>query len=146
MVGAGFQLDVSLWSISFWIDVVVDIFFVADMLMNFRTAYYDHEGVREDRTGRMASNYLTGWFVIDFFVVCIKFHFSDIFVLSCIGSNLVNVDAPHGLNYHLVDCTWHFFVLVCWLFRATWPQNGGFGTHLHLDATDEISKYTDRID
>ena len=38
------------------------------------------------------------------------------------------------------------FFLVCLLFRATWPQNGGFGTHLHHDATDEISKRTDRID
>ena len=30
--------------------------------------------------------------------------------------------------------------------KRTWPQNGGFGTHLHHNATDEISKRTDRID
>ena len=64
---AGFQLDVDLWSASFWVDVIVDVFFVLDMFLNFRTAYYDRAGLREDRAGRMARNYLSGWFVIDLF-------------------------------------------------------------------------------
>ena len=46
---AGFEVEIEIWSFGFFFDLVVDIFFVVDLSMNFRTAYYDKNGIREDR-------------------------------------------------------------------------------------------------
>jgi hypothetical protein len=63
---ACFDIDVQLWSNPFWLDVVVDLFFVADVGINMRTSFYDRNGFRENRPRKMAEHYLRGWFFIDF--------------------------------------------------------------------------------
>jgi hypothetical protein len=40
-----FQLEVELWSAEFWWDVVVDFYFILDLIINFRTAIYDGKKV-----------------------------------------------------------------------------------------------------
>ena len=62
---AGFEIDVELWTFAFFFDAFVDIFFIIDLIINFRTAFYDKDGMREERPWRMASHYLRGWFTID---------------------------------------------------------------------------------
>jgi hypothetical protein len=39
-----FQLEVKLFSAEFWWDVIVDIYFVLDLVLNFRTAIYNDKG------------------------------------------------------------------------------------------------------
>jgi hypothetical protein len=65
-VRAAFERDTALWSSGFWVDAVIDVFFIVDVCLNFRTAYYTRSGVREARASKMAQHYLRGWFFIDF--------------------------------------------------------------------------------
>eukprot|EP01052_Picozoa_sp_SAG31_P033734 SAG31_NODE_3852_length_3817_cov_6.007800_5_plen_403_part_00 len=61
-----FDLDVELGSFWFFFDAIIDIFFICDLFLNFRTAYYTKAGLLEDRLPRIAKNYLRGWFTVDF--------------------------------------------------------------------------------
>ena len=42
------------------------VYFIADLFMNFRVTFYDREGLPETDAWRVAWNYMTGWFVLDF--------------------------------------------------------------------------------
>ena len=65
----GFDLDVELWSYGFWQDAVIDVYFVIDIIIQFRTAYWSRSGILITDTSKIRKHYLTGWFVIDF--VCV---------------------------------------------------------------------------
>ena len=54
-----------LGSLLFWIDVVTDFGFVLDVVINFRTAFFDRQGVLEERPRAIANHYLRGWFLWD---------------------------------------------------------------------------------
>jgi CRP-like cAMP-binding protein/Ca2+-binding EF-hand superfamily protein len=62
---ACFGITLTLWSVGFLVDLVIDAFFIADVSLNLRTSYYDANGFREDRPKKMALNYIKGWFFID---------------------------------------------------------------------------------
>ncbi|KAI3379160.1 hypothetical protein SNEBB_001485 [Seison nebaliae] len=47
------------------IDYAVDVLFVLDILINFRTTYVNEKGELISEQIRIAKKYLTGWFVID---------------------------------------------------------------------------------
>jgi len=47
-------------------DVVVDLFFFADMIANFRCGFLDNDGAINTLWVDIRKNYLRGWFVIDF--------------------------------------------------------------------------------
>lgn len=51
-----FGIDIELWTTTFWIELVVDMFFVCDVFLNFRTSFYDANGFRENRPARIARN------------------------------------------------------------------------------------------
>eukprot|EP01048_Picozoa_sp_COSAG05_P011647 COSAG05_NODE_1112_length_5856_cov_11.397082_2_plen_976_part_00 len=76
---ACFGVDVLLYSVEFWIDVIVDVFFVADLCLNMRTSFYDRNGFRENRPKKIAANYLRGWFAIDF-VSCLPVGYIQYFL------------------------------------------------------------------
>eukprot|EP01048_Picozoa_sp_COSAG05_P020828 COSAG05_NODE_3659_length_1923_cov_563.266447_3_plen_119_part_00 len=44
-IRACFSVEVELWSGEFWWDVIVDIYFIVDLVINFRTAIYNDKGV-----------------------------------------------------------------------------------------------------
>ncbi|KAL8622307.1 hypothetical protein ACOMHN_043311 [Nucella lapillus] len=46
------------------VDLIVDIMFIADILVNFRTTYVDNGEVVSDKH-KIAVNYVKGWFLID---------------------------------------------------------------------------------
>lgn len=73
-----FSIDMQLWSFSFWVEVVVDLFFVCDVILNFRTSYYDANGFRENRPSRITRHYLQGWFLVDF-VSCLPYGYVQYF-------------------------------------------------------------------
>ena len=59
----GFGYRAPLWLFIF--DVVVDVAFLADIAINFRTAYFDRSGKLEMDGRKIAHNYLRTWFFID---------------------------------------------------------------------------------
>lgn len=63
-IGFHFESTPSEWI--FWWEVVVDLYFWCDIVINFRTAYYDelNELIIDNR--KICKEYLTGWFVLDF--------------------------------------------------------------------------------
>jgi hypothetical protein len=61
-----FSVEVELWSAEFWWDVVVDVYFIMDLVINFRTAIFDGKGVIVTNSWEIAKSYLSGWFLIDF--------------------------------------------------------------------------------
>lgn len=65
-------------SFDFFVDLVVDLFFITDVAINCRTSYYDANGFRENRPDRILKNYLKGWFFIDFFS-CLPFGYVQYF-------------------------------------------------------------------
>jgi len=71
---ACFAIDVPAASPAFVFDVFTDIVFIIDLLLNFRTAYYDDAGLLEERPRKIASNYLHGWFAFDF-VSCLPLQY-----------------------------------------------------------------------
>lgn len=46
------------------VDLMVDLMFIADILINFRTTYVENGEVVSDQQ-KIAINYVKGWFVID---------------------------------------------------------------------------------
>ena len=63
----GFSQEVEVGSLAFWWEVLVDIYFVTDIVINFRTAFYDDTPDRDIVVDyrRIAFRYLKGWFVVD---------------------------------------------------------------------------------
>ena len=85
------QMDTALWSFAFIFDACVDIYFIADLALNFRTAYYRRDGTREERPRRIAVHYLSGWFSVDFFS-CLPVSYIEYFMVVSteevlVGSN-----------------------------------------------------------
>lgn len=65
-----FDIEVSMWSFSFWLDNIVDLYFIVDLGLQFRTSFRRDDGMMEDDARAIAEKYLKTWFVIDF-VSCI---------------------------------------------------------------------------
>ncbi|XP_066554571.1 potassium voltage-gated channel subfamily H member 6a isoform X2 [Amia ocellicauda] len=47
------------------VDLIVDIMFIIDILINFRTTYVNHNDEVVSNPGRIAVHYFKGWFLID---------------------------------------------------------------------------------
>ncbi|XP_035261137.1 potassium voltage-gated channel subfamily H member 6-like isoform X2 [Anguilla anguilla] len=47
------------------VDLIVDIMFIVDILINFRTTYVNHNDEVVSHPGRIAVHYFKGWFLID---------------------------------------------------------------------------------
>ena len=65
-VRIGFDLEAPHDSAIFWIECLIDFCFLADLFVNFRTAFYDDTGQLVVSHRRIAGRYLRGWFLIDF--------------------------------------------------------------------------------
>ena len=69
------NMTTELWTISFYCELTIDVWFVLDVIVQFRTAYHymgKEQGVSrlEADSGKIADHYLGGWFTIDF-ISCI---------------------------------------------------------------------------
>jgi hypothetical protein len=60
----GFGIDLEPFHFEWWLELVVDLYFIADIALNFRTSF-DDDGVQELRPGAIAKSYLKGWLAID---------------------------------------------------------------------------------
>ena len=70
--------------------VAVDVTFIVDILINFRTTYVNSNDEVVSHPGKIAVHYLRGWFLIDL-VAAIPFD------LLLFGSDTDEVSAPSGL-------------------------------------------------
>ena len=61
----GFDVTVLPLTFEFWTDVTIDVYFIIDVFLNFRTAYYTGNANLETGRCKIASNYLSTWFIID---------------------------------------------------------------------------------
>ncbi|XP_048846199.1 potassium voltage-gated channel subfamily H member 6a isoform X3 [Brienomyrus brachyistius] len=66
------------------VDLVVDVMFIVDILINFRTTYVNHNDEVVSQPGRIAQHYFKGWFLIDM-VAAIPFDL----LIFCSGSDEV---------------------------------------------------------
>ena len=66
---------------AFWIDVVVDIYFIIDLIFGFKTAYWTGGGILEVDPRAIRNNYLRSWFLIDF-VSCLPITCEYAFLIS----------------------------------------------------------------
>jgi hypothetical protein len=60
-----FDVDVEFNTFAFWFDVGVDIYFITDVVVNFRTAFYNKGGILEIDLRTIAIEYLKTWLVLD---------------------------------------------------------------------------------
>ena len=87
------RIGFSLTSEGFWyaLDILMDLYFVADIFVNFRTAIVDEDFELETNKHELAMRYLKGWFFIDLIAVVPLDHverivsgkFACAFDLSC---------------------------------------------------------------
>lgn len=61
----GFDVNVPILSPGWWWELFVNVYFIADLILNFYTGYYDADDMLEMRKNKVAQNYLTFWFWID---------------------------------------------------------------------------------
>lgn len=51
------------------LNIVIDVLFGLDILVIFNSAYYNLDFVVVESHGKIACNYLKGWFLLDFFAI-----------------------------------------------------------------------------
>ena len=61
----GFEIEVPWLSAGFWVEFLVDVYFVSDIFVSFRSAYWDSRGELEVRPQAIKQHYLKTWFAID---------------------------------------------------------------------------------
>jgi Ca2+-binding EF-hand superfamily protein len=81
----GFSDAIEFLSGWFWWDLLVDIYFIADLFLNFRTAVLTPDGQLLYEQKDIARAYLRGWFTIDF-ASCLPFGYVEYFVDKDEGS------------------------------------------------------------
>ena len=70
----GFTHPVILWSGWFWFDAFTDAYFVADIFVSFRTAFYNVHGELVVDSALVKRNYVQTWFPVDI-AACLPFHY-----------------------------------------------------------------------
>lgn len=61
----GFGIEIEPFSIEWWVELVADMYFTIDIVINFRTGFRDENGSVETRPKQIARSYLKTWLIID---------------------------------------------------------------------------------
>jgi hypothetical protein len=78
----GFSHDTFPWEVMFIFDIFVDLFFVLDIALSFRTAVWNKHGELDYLPGKISQQYIKSWFVVD--------------VLGCLPINYVMLLIPNS--------------------------------------------------
>lgn len=94
------------------VDLIVDIMFIIDILINFRTTYVNQNEEVVSDPAKIAIHYFKGWFLIDM-VAAIPF---DLLIFGS-GSEEVSSNEKEIFNLHLllhngILCILKYFLLV----------------------------------
>ena len=90
---ACFQTDVEVFSFMWFIDTIVDLYFIVDLFLNCFTAF-DNFGIRETRHKQIVVHYLRTWFFFDL-IACLPVQYIAMAVES-------NSDTDSGNNLSIV--------------------------------------------
>ncbi|ELK27524.1 Potassium voltage-gated channel subfamily H member 2 [Myotis davidii] len=86
------------------VDLIVDIMFIVDILINFRTTYVNANEEVVSHPGRIAVHYFKGWFLIDM-VAAIPF---DLLIFGSGSEEIpVNESIYFALIAHWLACIWY---------------------------------------
>lgn len=88
-----FDIKVPVWSLSFWLDNIVDLYFIVDLGLQFRTSFERKDGMMEDDARAIAERYLKTWFAVDF-ISCIPVQYIDMLMADDSGDTSVSVGEP----------------------------------------------------
>eukprot|EP01044_Picomonas_judraskeda_P001146 COSAG03_NODE_63_length_15223_cov_32.095940_5_plen_939_part_00 len=80
----GFSREAVPFSAVFWWEVVIDVYFWFDIVLNFRTGYYDRHGQLVIDQKKIAVKYLTSWFPIDV-VSCLPVMYIEMLIYGAEG-------------------------------------------------------------
>ena len=69
-VRTGFFADPPVLSAGWWLELGVDVYFIADIVVNLRTAYRSHDNELVVSLSKIARHYAHGWLIIDV-IACI---------------------------------------------------------------------------
>ena len=61
----GFDQDTNPWEFFFILDMFVDVYFIVDIYLSFKTAYVTDDGDLQYSPGMIAKHYVHTWFIID---------------------------------------------------------------------------------
>eukprot|EP01052_Picozoa_sp_SAG31_P016261 SAG31_NODE_1070_length_10071_cov_6.989771_13_plen_102_part_00 len=78
----GFTRTAPLWSFAFFFDIMVDLYFIIDVFINFRTAIVNSDGDLVYEGRGVALFYLKGWFLVDF-ISCLPLNYAVRSLPSC---------------------------------------------------------------
>jgi hypothetical protein len=92
-----FGVETDLWSGWFLVDLVVDVFFITVVVLNFRTAFMTKSGHREGRPLEIARHYCKNWFFIDL-VSCLPVQYISYMVEGETDSGAGNVKMLKSLR------------------------------------------------
>ena len=87
----GFSQQMGIHDPIFWWEVLVDIYFWLDIVINFRTGYYDDRGILVIEQRMIAAKYMKGWFFLDF-ISCLPVMYVELIVTGgnvADGSDLI---------------------------------------------------------
>ena len=90
----GFDYDASPWSVLFCLEAFIDLFFICDLLLMFRTAYFMEDGVLEDQPLLIAKRYIRSWFTVD---LLSSFPFGYIGLMTMQSSDAPETSSPWKL-------------------------------------------------
>jgi hypothetical protein len=83
------------------LDIIVDLFFIADLFLNLRTTFVDHGGMLVLDYARVRRHYLTSWFAVDFLSA---FPFEYIF-LAAIGRSPLDCSDSSAISQGVQSAT-----------------------------------------
>ncbi len=61
----GFGIELDPGTVGWWIELVVDAYFILDLCLNFVTSFYDNDAVLVRAPRQIAKHYAKGWLAID---------------------------------------------------------------------------------
>ena len=85
------------------LEYIFDALFLADIFINFISAYYNGDHIMVTSHCTIAKNYITGWFMIDIVAWYTKrfIHLINLFLVSH-SNSLIMIQKTRGSNIHSV--------------------------------------------
>jgi hyperpolarization activated cyclic nucleotide-gated potassium channel 2 len=83
----GFQIELEVFSTTWWWELGIDVYFLIDLILNFYTGFWDSDDALEMRRSKVVHNYLRGWFLIDF-ISCLPIQYVQLVIRAAQGKDI----------------------------------------------------------
>jgi len=97
----GFELEAPTLSVGFVLEVVIDLYFIIDIGLNFLTSFYDKDGVLVNDFQQIRNHYYRGWFVVDV-VACFPTKYIEMLGSDAKSDSETDQESDIGNNLKLV--------------------------------------------